>query len=214
MPELRNVVSKRKSGAVGWLQLPHASHCRGFSLVEALGAMLILTFVILGTLQLYQVGDKQQRTARNYSNAQTSNREAIRRMLRSLRHGFAVQMNDSSFTGSPVSSTATQVIVTVPHAVSGTDHVRFYLSGSTLFGQNGGAAAIAVATDIQSVAFTYYKTTQTFSGTTYTDVSGSPATATEVQIQLVSSSGGTASATGATSTETAYVELRNATLGL
>src|SRR6266496_722745 len=64
---------------------------RGISFLEVLGAFMILAFVTLATVKLYRVGDGQQRTARNYTNAQVNNREAVRRILRTLRHGYAIQ---------------------------------------------------------------------------------------------------------------------------
>jgi len=198
---------------------------RGISLIEAVGSMLILAFVTLGTVQLYRVGDKQQRTARNYTNAQTQNREAVRRMVRTIRHAYGVQMSDSLFTGSP-SSGPSVIIVSVPQydsstQTSFTDHIQFYVSGSTLYSLRSGDGTVShpaeaspgtvIATGVQSLTFTYYKTSNASSGATTATLNSGYNAATEVNVALASTSGGTIA--GATSTENAYVELRNASLG-
>ena len=175
-------------------------------MIEALGTLLILSFVTMGTMTLFRVGDKTQRDARFYADAQTNAREAIRTMLRTLRHGYAVQTADATWGGSQTSNASSQIIVTAPHSGSGTDHIRFYLTGTTLYSQNGTATATATATGVQSITFDYYK--YDYSAGRSQLSSGSYGTATEVGITLVLKSG------TVTTTEAAYVELRNATMGL
>lgn len=198
---------------------------RGVTLVELVATFAILAFVTLGTVQLYRVGDAQQRQARFYSDAQSANREAMRRMLRTIRHGFGVETAGSiAFNGAstnPVTG-SDQIVVTVPQpndsAGTGRDHIRFYLSGSsgnyTLYVQRSDDtnAGISLATGVQSLTFTYYKTTNSSTGASTSILNSGYSAATEVSIQLVTKSGGTVA--GKSSTETGYVGLRNSNLGL
>ena len=185
---------------------------RGYSLVEMLGAAMILAFVSLGTVMLYRVGDKTQRTARFYSDAQSQVREALRRVSRTVRHANGVVTNSlvANFSTAPSSDT-TQVIVETPAPAStSTEYIRFYLNGTTLYAQrhDDTDAGIAITSGVQSMTVNYYYTTVTSSGISRTRVNGAPTTATEVQITLVLKSG------TVTTTENVFVELRNHSLGL
>jgi Tfp pilus assembly protein PilW len=186
---------------------------RGTTLVELVIAFLILAFVSIGTMQLYRVGDQQQRTARLYSDAQTRAREAMRRMLKTVRHGSAIEMGATNFVGQTAASSSTsQLVVTVP-PTSSPGHIRLYLSGTSVYAQRSDdtGAGLEIATGVQSLGFTYYLTSATSSGTTVTQVNGAPASATEVEISLTML---LRSGSSATMNEKAYVSLRNKNLGL
>jgi Tfp pilus assembly protein PilW len=185
---------------------------RGTSLVELMAVAFILAFVAIGTMSLYRVGDQQQRTARFYSDAQSVVREAIRRMTRTVRHsrGVVVGSSVTNFSAAP-NSTTSQIIVATPEpGTTGTEYIRFYLSGTTLYAQrhDDTGAGLAIATGVQSMTISYYVTSVDASGLIRTSVNGAPATATEVQVSLVVKSG------TVTTTEAAYVELRNYNLSL
>lgn len=186
---------------------------RGVTLVELVITFVILAFISLGTIQLYRVGDQQQRVARLYSDAQSSAREGLRRIMRTARHASAAESN-VTFTGlGAVSSGAAQLVVATPPAGggAGTDHILFRLSGTTLYAQRSteSAPGTAIATGVQSVSFTYYQTTVTSTGTQVNDVtSSSPTSATEVNIALTMPV-----FNGQTTTRTAYVAMRNRSPG-
>jgi prepilin-type N-terminal cleavage/methylation domain-containing protein len=190
---------------------------RGVTLMEMVVASLILAFITVATAQLYHGVDGQHREARFYSDAQARIREALRVMLRTLRHGSAIETNGAItfYNGvnsviSPASSTS-QVIVTVPQPnnTTGSDHIRFYLSGTTLYAQRSDDTnlGVAIATGVQTLTFNYFQTQTSSTGTSRSAVDGAPGSGTEVQITLVLTS------SDVTTTETAYVELRNKSLG-
>jgi hypothetical protein len=107
-------------------------------------------------------------------------------------------------------STTSQIIVTVPQAsASGSDHIRVYLSGTTLYAQrqDDSGAGTSLATGVTGLTFTYYATTVTSTGTSIAQVDNAPATATEVQIVVTLTSG------TVTTKDTAYVSMRNKNLG-
>jgi Tfp pilus assembly protein PilW len=184
---------------------------RGVSLMELVGTFVILAFIALGTMQLYRVGDRTQRTARFYSDAQAVARKALQRMTRTVRHASIVDMASTvtNFSAAP-DSTASQIIVSVPQPnATGTDHIRFYVSSGTLYAQRNDdtGAGMALATGVQSLTINYYATTVVSSGTTNSSVDNAPASSTEVKITLVVKSG------TVTTTEVTYVSLRNRNLG-
>jgi Tfp pilus assembly protein PilW len=200
-------------------KLPSARHSmrkgsrrRGATLVELVATFVILAFISLGTLQLYRVGDKTQRTARFYGDAQAKAREALQRISRTLRHAWSVEIasTQTNFSAAPNSDT-TQSIVKVPQPYPGTsyDYIRVYLSGGTIYAQRQDdvGAGLALATGVTSLTFTYYLTAMTSTGTSVSQVNGTPATATDVEIAITLTSG------TVTTTETAYVSLRNKNLG-
>ena len=180
----------------------------GVSLVELVATFLILAFVTVGTLNLYNVGNRQQRNARFYSQAQTDIREGIRRILRTVRHGSAV-LTGTSF--SAADSTTSQIIVAVPQASPG-DQIRIYASSGNIYAQTAGDAAASLAGTLMVAApatllVNYSQTTVTATGTTITAVDGAPASATEAQVTITATRG------SVTTKSIAYVELRNRSLG-
>jgi len=188
-------------------------HSRGATLIELLLVCLLFAFLIAATTKLYHIGEDQQRTARFYSDAQAKCREAIRRILRTARHGYGVESGLTTFNGGelPVSGPS-QVIFTVPqpYSVNGRDHIRFYVQGGTLYGQrsDAGNAGEAITTGVTAFTVNYFRTTAAATGATRTATDGAPTDATEVQVTITINSG------TAAVTRSAYVEMRNTSLGL
>ena len=176
---------------------------RGATLVELVATFLILGFVTSGTVGLYYVGTRQQRGSRFYTLAQTDLREGIRRISRTVRHGFAVLPG----------SDATQIYVSVPQTAPG-DQIRIYRDSTTgtIYAQPVGTGATGTRTVMvdgpATLSLTYYQTGATSTGTSTTDVTTSaPTSATEVQFTISATRG------SVTTTSVAYVELRNANFG-
>ena len=168
---------------------------RGLSVVEAVVAAMLLSFVVAATAQLLAVGQAQQRIARNYSDAQTDLREALVRSTRAIRHGYAVK-NPSADVGAVanypnLTSTTTQLIVEVPEptgALSERVQLRFHVTNGTFYAQRSDETApgTELIEDVDSIVFSYWRTT----GTTripVNDTTGAntPSTATEVDIRLI-----------------------------
>ena len=65
-----------------------------------------------------------------------------------------------------------------------------------------------IAEGVSALAFTYYQTSVTSTGTSITDVTGTPASATEVKIAMTMNVFNSQKMT-----RTAYVSMRNKTLG-
>jgi prepilin-type N-terminal cleavage/methylation domain-containing protein len=175
----------------------------GFTLPEMLVSVLLLSMAIAGAGVLMNVGQKQERIARDYGQAQTDTRSGLRRILRAIRHADSVQ-NPSVYAFPVTSSSASQVVVLVPEpstAATTTIEERVYLSGTALYVQRSDQAApgTSMVTGVSSVVFNYFRTV----GTTRSAVDSTPQTATEVQITLTLVSG------QATTETVASVALRN-----
>jgi len=186
---------------------------RGATLLELVLACLLFAFLVAATSKLYRIGEDQQRTARFYSDAQTNCREALRRIVRTARHGYAVESAATTFYGGETpSSGSSQVIFTVPQPnnTTGRDHIRFYMRSGTLYAQRSDDSSLGlqIATGVKAFSVSYFKTATTSTGATTSPVDGTPTAATEVQLALTLTSG------TITITRTAYVEMRNAALGL
>lgn len=176
-------------------------NAKGMSLIEVILAAMVLSFMVAATARVYQVGEKQQRTARAYSLAQSDIRRGLQRLTRTVRHGYQVVAASANFGGA--SSGLNQVVVEVPEPGGTTrGEIRFYLSGGTLYAQKQSEAApgTALVTGVQALELKYY---QTDSGTGIASVVA-PALATEVDIKV------TAKRDPAVTTVRAYVNLRNA----
>jgi hypothetical protein len=175
--------------------------------MEMVLAALLLSFIVAAVSALYNVAYKQQRIARNYSQVQTDIRAGLRRATRAIRHGYKV-VNPSTQANFPVkASNASQMIVVVPDNTAAQRELRLYLSSGTLYAQyqdQTTASATALLSGVTALTFNYFYENVT----TKTATDGSPQLATEVQITV------TAQQDAATTTVQAYVELRNATLGL
>ena len=85
---------------------------RGFSLIEVVISMGLLTTVSLGVAQLFAVSTKANRTARNQTSAVALAEQKIEQ-IRSLSWGF-----DLNGQGLPVTDTTTNLAV-YPHTASG-----------------------------------------------------------------------------------------------
>lgn len=177
---------------------------RGVTFIEMAVTALVLAFIVAATAGLYNIGQRQQLIGGRYSANQTNMREALRRMTRALRHGYAVVGTSSAGSLSGISSGAGQVVVRVPDPGGATQSdLLFYRSpaGAIYYlGQNDPAPGTKLLDNVQSLTFNYFQTTP--SGTTVVDAT--PSQATEVMITM------TAVSRPATTTVTAYVNLRNA----
>jgi len=108
--------------------------CRGLSLVEMLVAALVLSFLVASTAAVYQGGEKQQRTARAYSLAQTDIRRALQRITRTARHGYQVVPTSNWGTFAGQSSGMHQLIVEVPEpGTTSRAQVRFYIQDGNVY---------------------------------------------------------------------------------
>lgn len=173
------------------------------SLVEVLVAALVLSFLVASTAAVYQGGEKQQRTARAYSLAQTDIRSALQRITRTARHGYKVVPASSSGTFSGQSSGLNQLIVEIPEpGAASRAEVRFYVANGRVYAQRNNEAApgLLLIEGAQTLEFRYY---QTDPGTGARNVAA-PGSATEVEITLTAVRG------PAVTTVKAYVNLRNA----
>src|SRR5438132_1084180 len=118
---------------------------RGVTLVEALIAAIIFTFVISAAGALFSKGQQQQQLAQSSSQPRQDVPEALRRVTRAIRHGYWVVGSNTSPASTPstctaltsanrFSDTSSQVVVAVPEP-SGTSpskqEIRFYLSGTS-----------------------------------------------------------------------------------
>jgi hypothetical protein len=170
---------------------------------------MMLGFVITGAATLLNVGRRQQRTLRLYSQVQTDLRASIRRATRALRHASEV-VNPSTATNFPVkSSGASQVIVTVPEpsgSSPSTVQIRFYLSSGNFYAQRSDntGPGVLLESGVQSLTFNYFRTV----GSSRTAVDASPSQATEIQIAITGSSGNISSKL------TTLVALRNVLVSL
>ncbi|HOJ23012.1 MAG TPA: type II secretion system protein [Armatimonadota bacterium] len=177
--------------------------CRGLSLVEMLVAALVLSFLVASTAAVYQGGEKQQRTARAYSLAQTDIRRALQRITRTARHGYQVVPTSNWGTFAGQSSGMHQLIVEVPEpGATSRAQVRFYIQDGNVYAQrqNVPSPGILLIEGVQALEFRYY---QTDPGTgARPEVP--PDQATEVEITLTAVRG------PAVTTVKAYVNLRNA----
>lgn len=167
--------------------MSRARHPRGFSLIEAILALTVLSFVVIATATMLEVGLRQQRLGRSYSNVQNDLRDALRRATRGVRHAFGVVASSNSEFGSAVTSGPSQVIVQLPQAGASRLNVRYYLSGTTLYFQKAGEAApgTALITGVNSFSLSYYRTI----GTVRTATDGTPSNATEIAFRLTATSG-------------------------
>lgn len=177
-------------------------------MLEVLVASLLVFGIVAAASRLYGIGVAQQSMARNYSQVQTDLRTALRRVTRTLRHGFALKnpSTQTSFPSGSLTSNSTQVIVPVQES-SAVPEIRIYFDSTagTLYAQRSDDGSITDLLDqVSSLTFNYYKT---IAGVT-TEVASAPETATEVKITLTAWYGSFVGAR-ATTTCTAYVALRN-----
>lgn len=207
-------------GQNGLLRSSRPRGRRGFTLVEMLMAVVMLTFVGAGTATLLLVGQRQQRLARNYSQVQSDLRKGLLRITRTLRHGYQVVGQNTTYSASVSAFTATaarqsnasQLVVRIPEPAGTTPtsvELRFYRSGGILYAQHpadlaAGNPGIALLSGVQSLAFNYFRT----GGTTTTVVDATPEQASEVRILV------TAAREQAITTVETRISLRNALPGL
>lgn len=185
----------------------------GVSLVELLAVAIILSFLVGATAQFYNTSKAQHQLSRDYSQVQTDLRTALRRVTRTLRHGFAPK-HPSTRANFPSGSTSnsTQVIVPIPEADGAgvNKEIRIYYSNGSLYAQRSdetGAGTLLINdlnTSPAGAEFRYYKTV---AGANPTEVANAPETATEIRITLTGKYG------RATTSVVAYVALRNVISG-
>ena len=176
---------------------------RGFSFIELLAAMLLLTFIIAVTGTLYQVGQRQQRTARDYSQNQIDARKALRKLTRTIRHALGVVGTSAAGNLLNLTSGANAIIVdTLDAGGAPRVQIRFHVSNGVLYGQREEQAApgVAIADGIQSLTFRYF---QVF-GAGRTELLTGLEDATDVEIHL------TILRNGMTTTTVGLVGMRNA----
>lgn len=158
---------------------------QGATLMEMLLAFVLVGFLVAGSAQLFNTGNKQQRLGRSYSQAQNDLRGALRIATRAFRHAFRVQNPSQIFTGGQPSN-GSQLIVLVPDpnttGLNPKVEMKFYLSEGTLYKRRSdeNAPGTPLITGISSLAFNYFNTLDT----TRTAVDGTPSTATEVLITV------------------------------
>jgi type II secretory pathway component PulJ len=179
---------------------------RGYSLIEAVVTLVILSFVVAATATMMEVGTRQQRLGRNYSEVQTELRDALRRVTRGLRHGYQVvaSSTQANFATAPTSG-PTQVIVKLPQAGGGIIEVRYHLSNGTLYSQREDETAPGTArlTEVDSLSLSYYQTV----GSVRSAADSSPGDATEIRFYVTATRG------SATTPVEALVALRNRLAG-
>src|SRR5205807_2346162 len=108
---------------------------RGATLIEAMGAALILALVVTAAAALLAGVQKLHRRSAAYSQAQTSLRQGLRRALRTMRHGYAVIGTSAQGNLNNLSSGSSQAIVNVPVVGGGTMQLRIYVNGGNLYAQ-------------------------------------------------------------------------------
>lgn len=184
---------------------------RGHTLIELIISAAILSAIIVSAGGLLAVAYRQQIRGRNYSQAQTDLRTALRIATRSIRHGYNVvaTSTDSNFPSGSRTSGASQVIVRVPEPSTSSSadvEIRIYVSSGVMYAQRSDQATPGkkLMSGVSSLTINYFRT---IAGT-QSDVDGSPGTATEVCLTLASTQG------ILTTTATAYVTMRNAIEGL
>jgi Tfp pilus assembly protein PilW len=175
---------------------------QGAALMELVTASLLTSILALGVGMLYTVGYRTHQTAYLYSETQTYGREALRKITRAARHGYAVMASGASGTLSGQASGANQMIVRMPEPSEGSaDSVeaRFHLSGGTLYYQRSDQSSpgTTIGSYVTALTFRYF----TSDGT---EVAADPETATRVEIAL------TVTRSGISTTTRALVTLRNA----
>lgn len=187
-------------------------HRRGATLTELLVSCIIFAFIVAAVGRLYSGGEKQQQMGRTYGTAQTDLRYTLRRMTRAIRHGRTVV---PSVTGGNLNGKASgpnSLIVTVPQAGNSADiNIYFYkTSDGTLYYWKSveSGPGTALMRGVQTLAFNYYITTRSTSGssstgTTTTALTSNLGSATEVQIIVTATNGPT------TTTAQSYIALRN-----
>ncbi len=176
---------------------------RGFSLVELLAAMLLLTFMVAVTGRLYQVGQRQQQTARVYSQNQTDARKASRTLTRTIRHGYGVIGTSAAGNLVNLTSGTNAIIVETIEAGGGSRlQIRFHVSNGILYGQRQEQTApgSAILENVQSLSFKYF---QVF-GDSRTELLSGYDVATDVEFRLTLLRNGISTAT------VALVGMRNA----
>lgn len=179
---------------------------RGMTLIEVLIVALIMTFLTIGVGMLYTVGQRQQRISNYYSQVQTDMREGLRRVTRTLRHGYEVVGTSTAGTLNGLSSSTSQIIVRVPEPTGAATtyvHIRFYVSGSVLYSQrqDQSAPGVALLDGVQTLAFNYFDEYGA-------NMNATPTAATRTEIVLTARRG------PATTTVRTLVTLRNRSVGL
>lgn len=173
----------------------------GVTLLEMVSSLAILAIIIAATVSLYWTGQLAHRRAGFYSRAQTDIRNAMRQITRVTRNAQSVVAQGTVGTLTGLASNGNQLVLRL--SSQGTPlECRYYLSNGVLYQQSSTEAAPGrpLLVGVVTVTFNYYRTV----AGTRTSVNGSPATATEVEINIRARSG------SVTTGLTTYVTIRNA----
>lgn len=188
---------------------------RGVSLLELVVTTAILSFIVAATARLYFIGQAQQAAARNYSQAQTDLRMALRQVTYAVRHGCQVVTESTgqdslvkAFATADRQSDAGTLTLRVPEPSGATlpyVELQFYAADGVLYSRRADQSAPgnALLQGVETLAFHYFRTVPQGLGTAAVSVDNAPATATEVQITLAVRRG-----TVTTQVQT-YIMLRN-----
>jgi len=110
---------------------------RGFSLIELMVVVVILSLLILGLVTFFTGGARSWISGQSQLEAQRNARQAMDRMVREIREG------DSITSGSAIS-------LTINYLILGKSPVTYSLSGSTI--SRGGTPLI---NSVKTLNFTY-----------------------------------------------------------
>jgi hypothetical protein len=157
---------------------------RGATLLELVASALLLSFVVAAASKLFQVGHASHTMVRHYSQAQSDLREALRRATWGMRHGYGVVATSTAGNFPVQASNTAQAILLLPEPTGSNPaqvQVRYHVTNGILYAQRANEAApgMALLPGVQNVTFAYYQT----NGATRVPVNGTPALATEVEIQ-------------------------------
>jgi len=139
---------------------------RGFTLVELLISVLLLSILFLAVWGLFAQGFILWKQGENKVDMYDSLRISLDRAGRELR--YAQNITDSSDASN------------LYFVNAGGTTVRYYCSAYALYRQEQGAVAQPLASDMQSVDFTYLNS----SGTEVTDLATEAAAVTQVKITI------------------------------
>ncbi|MFM7323260.1 MAG: type II secretion system protein J [Armatimonadota bacterium] len=138
---------------------PKPRRIRAVTMIEALIAVAIFTFIVSAIGLLFNAVYKQQQLARNLSRGLTDLRSGFVVLTRVGRHAYRVVESTSSFGNA--ASSASQLIIEVPEPTGTTPAtvlIRFYVTGGTLYKQRAGQSdpGTPLLDNVSSVAFRYF----------------------------------------------------------
>lgn len=178
---------------------------RGVTLLEMISALAIMAVVTAATVSLYWTGQTAHRRARFYSRGQTNIRTAMRKMTRVTRTSECVVAQGTQGSLANIATNAYQLVLRIPQANGNAFECRYYVSNGVLYQQTSSQSApgTPLLAGVVSMTFGYYRT----AAGVRTSASGSPSTATEVEIAI------RARTVSVTTGITTYVTIRTAAAG-